>query len=48
MEKLPMWRIIASEGKYVTNGTFTGSVIDCAPGIDPDTFYEIDQPTEDA
>lgn len=44
MQKLPMYRLIADEGKLVTNGTLTGSVIDVAPGIDPDTFTEIDEP----
>ena len=27
-------------------GTLTGSVIDVAPGIDPDTFTEIDEPEQ--
>ena len=44
MQKLTMYRLIADEGKLVTNGTLTGSVIDVAPGIDPDTFLEIDDP----
>lgn len=44
MQKLAMWRLIADEGKLVTNGEITGPVIDVAPGIDPDTFYEIDDP----
>lgn len=44
MQKLPMYRLIADEGKLVTNGEITGSVIDVAPNIDPDTFYEIDEP----
>ena len=44
MKKLTMYRLIADEGKLVTNGTLTGSVIDVAPGIDPDTFTEIDDP----
>lgn len=46
MQKLPMYRLIADEGKLVTNGTLTGSVIDVAPGIDPDTFTEIDEPEQ--
>lgn len=44
MQKLAMWRLVADEGKLVTNGTLTGTVIDVAPGIDPDTFWEIDDP----
>ena len=44
MQKLAMWRLVADEGKLVTNGTLTGTVIDVAPGIDPDTFKEIDDP----
>lgn len=44
MQKLQMWRLIADEGKLITNGTITGCVVDCAPNVDPDTFYEIDEP----
>lgn len=44
MQKLAMWRLVADEGKLVTNGTLTGTVIDVAPGIDPDMFWEIDDP----
>lgn len=44
MQKLAMWRLIADEGKLVTNGILTGTVIDIAPEIDPDTFTEIDDP----
>ena len=46
MKKLTMYRLIAEEGKLVTNGTLTGSVIDVAPGIDPDIFTEIDEPEQ--
>ena len=48
MQKLIMYRLIADEGKLVTNGELTGSVIDVAPGIDPDIFYEIDDPSYEA
>ena len=48
MEKLIMYRLVADEGKLVTNGELTGSVIDIAPGIDPDIFYEIDDPNYEA
>lgn len=45
MIKEPMWRLKADEGKLVTDGGIrTGKVIDCAPNVDPDIFYEIDNP----
>ena len=44
MQKLTMYRLIADEGKLVTNGELTGTVIDCAPNVNPDDFYEIDDP----
>lgn len=44
MQKLAMWRLVADKGKLVTNDILTGTVIDIAPGIDPDTFKEIDDP----
>ena len=45
MTKEPMWRLKADEGKLVTDGKDrTGKVIDCAPNVDPDIFYEIDDP----
>ena len=47
MEKLIMYRLIADEGKLVTNGELTGCVIDVAPNVDPNTFYEIDAPIEE-
>lgn len=47
MTKLTMYRLIADEGKLVTNGKFTGSVIDVAPSDDVDSYYEIDEPKEE-
>lgn len=45
MKKEPMWRLTADEGKLITDGgDRTGKVIDVAPNVDPDTFYEIDDP----
>lgn len=44
MTKLTMYRLIADDGKLVTNGELTGTVIDCAPNVDPFSFYEIDDP----
>lgn len=38
-----MWRLTADEGKLITNGTITGTVIDVAPNKDPDEFYEVDE-----
>lgn len=43
MQKLTMYRLIADEGKVVTNGEITGKVIDAAPNVDPFSFYEIDE-----
>lgn len=38
-------RLIADEGKLVTNGELTGKVIDVATWVlNPDDFYEIDDP----
>lgn len=47
MQKLPMYRLIADEGKLVTNGTLTGTVIDVAPNVDVNEFYEIDEPKQE-
>ena len=44
MQKLIMYRLIADEGKLVTNGELTGCVIDVAPNVDVNSFYEIDDP----
>lgn len=43
MEKLIMYRLIADEGKLVTNGELTGKVIDVAPNLYVNDFYEIDE-----
>lgn len=48
MQKLIMYRLIADEGKLVTNGELTGSVIDVAPNVNPDDFYETDDPNYEA
>ena len=47
MKKEPMWRLTADEGKVITNGTITGTVIDVAPNKDPDEFYEIEEEKEE-
>lgn len=47
MQKLTMYRLIADEGKLITDGTVTGKVVDVAPNRDPDDFYEIDEPEEE-
>lgn len=47
MQKLTMYRLIADEGKLITDGTVTGKVIDVAPNRNPDDFYEIDEPEEE-
>lgn len=46
MEKLIMYRLIADEGKLVTNGELTGKVIDVAPNLYVNDFYEIDDDEE--
>ena len=46
MEKLIMYRLIAGEGKLVTNGELTGKVIDVAPNLYVNDFYEIDDEEE--
>ena len=43
MQRLTMYRLIADEGKLITNGEVTGTVIDVAPNVDPFSFYEIDE-----
>lgn len=43
MQKLVMYRLIADEGKILTDGkNIKAQVIDVAPNRDPDEFYEID------
>lgn len=44
MQKLVMYRLIADEGKLITNGKdITAQVIDVAPNRNPDEFYEIEE-----
>lgn len=47
MKKEPMHRLTADEGKLITNGKFTGLVIDVSPNDNPDNYYEIDAPVEE-
>ncbi len=47
MQKLVMYRLIADEGKLITNGEITGPVIDVAPNLYVNDFYEIDEPKEE-
>ena len=47
MKKEPMWRLTADEGKIITNGTISGTVIDVAPNLNPDDFYEVDEPKKE-
>ena len=45
MEMKDVKRLIADEGKLVTNGELTGKCIDVATWLlDPEDFYEIDDP----
>ena len=43
---IPYWRIIADEGKAVTNGKLTAAVIDVPDGDDA-IWKEIDDPSAD-
>ena len=48
MKKIEMYRLIADEGKILTNGDVNGSVVDVLADK-ADEWYEIDEPqTENA
>lgn len=46
MQKLVMYRLIADEGKVLTNGTVEAQVIDVAPNGDVGEWKEIDKKEE--
>lgn len=46
MTELQMIRLIADEGKVLTNGTITGKVIDVYPIEDKIKWTEINEPIE--
>ena len=41
MTKRIMYRLIADEGKLLTNGEIYGKVIDLAPDVDESTWIEV-------
>lgn len=44
MTQVKMVRLIADEGKVLTDGNWTGKVIDVCPAEDANKWYEIDEP----
>lgn len=44
MTQVQMVRLIADEGKLLTDGNWTGKVIDVCPAEDANKWYEIDEP----
>lgn len=44
MTQVQMVRLIADEGKIITNGEWQGKVIDVCPAEDAAKWYEIDEP----
>lgn len=38
------YRLVADEGKLVTNGIIKGKVLDLGPDEKPENWYEIDEP----
>lgn len=44
MTQVQMVRLIADEGKVLTDGEFVGKVIDVCPAKDATKWYEIDEP----
>lgn len=46
MQVVERIRLIADEGKVLTNGTVMGTVVDCAPE-EKDVWQEIDAPVEE-
>lgn len=44
MIQVQMARLIADEGKLLTDGNWTGKVIDVCPAEDANKWYEIDEP----
>jgi hypothetical protein len=47
MTQVQMVRLIADEGKLLTDGEFVGKVIDVCPAEDANKWYEIDAPEEE-
>lgn len=47
MTQVQMVRLIADEGKVLTDGEFIGKVIDVCPAEDAVKWQEIDEPEEE-
>ena len=47
MTQVQMVRLIADEGKLLTDGNWTGKVIDVCPAENANKWYEIDEPEEE-
>lgn len=47
MTQVQMVRLIAGEGKVLTDGEFVGKVIDVCPAEDAVKWYEIDDPEQE-
>ena len=47
MTQVQMVRLIADEGKALTDGEFVGKVIDVCPAEDAVKWYEIDEPEQE-
>lgn len=47
MTQVQMVRLIADEGKLLTDGNWTGKVIDVCPAEDAVKWQEIDEPEEE-
>lgn len=44
MTQVQMVRLIADKGKLLTDGNWTGKVIDVCPAEDAAKWYEVDEP----
>lgn len=47
MTQVQMVRLIADEGKLLTDGNWTGKVIDVCPAEDANKWYEINEPEQE-
>lgn len=48
MTKIETVRLIADDGKLLTNGEVTAKCIDVGPMDNADSYYEVDEPVEEA
>lgn len=47
MTQVQMVRLIADEGKLLTDGNYQGKVIDVCPAENANNWYEIDEPEKE-